>query len=257
MLCLPGFTPVAKLAQAVGDSEGWVGAERPRTCRSRPAASGSAACPRPSTCGARVGSMPSKPITKTRCLVRRSGLPGGCAEQESVERASPAAAASSRAHEKGIRRASSSLGGDCSRRLSHAGKRARISGMWQRQTSGSVLCPSCGSLVGVNDEQCLTCGRRNPGLLGLRRRSSASSATTWGSSTSCSGPAGRLFLASLAADVEWHPDGGDLFHPLAQHREPVPLRGEWGGARLRLRALVDRALRGLAARRRSCTSSST
>ena len=36
-----------------------------------------------------------------------------------------------------------------------------------RQKWGSVVCPSCGNLVGVNDEQCLTCGRRNPGLWGF------------------------------------------------------------------------------------------
>jgi rhomboid protease GluP len=30
-----------------------------------------------------------------------------------------------------------------------------------------VVCASCGSLVGVNDEQCYTCGRRNPGLWGF------------------------------------------------------------------------------------------
>jgi rhomboid protease GluP len=29
------------------------------------------------------------------------------------------------------------------------------------------VCPSCGTLVGVNDQQCLTCGRRNPGLWGF------------------------------------------------------------------------------------------
>jgi membrane associated rhomboid family serine protease len=28
------------------------------------------------------------------------------------------------------------------------------------------VCVSCGSLVGVNDERCYTCGRRNPGLWG-------------------------------------------------------------------------------------------
>lgn len=33
--------------------------------------------------------------------------------------------------------------------------------------SGSVLCPGCGTLVGVHDAQCLTCGRRHPGLWGL------------------------------------------------------------------------------------------
>lgn len=39
--------------------------------------------------------------------------------------------------------------------------------MFKRQTTGSVVCASCGSLVGVNDDQCYTCGRRNPGLWGF------------------------------------------------------------------------------------------
>jgi rhomboid protease GluP len=36
-----------------------------------------------------------------------------------------------------------------------------------RKTTGSVVCPSCGSLVGVNDDKCYTCGRANPGLWGF------------------------------------------------------------------------------------------
>jgi rhomboid protease GluP len=36
-----------------------------------------------------------------------------------------------------------------------------------RQRTGSVVCASCGSLVGVNDEKCYSCGRRNPGLWGF------------------------------------------------------------------------------------------
>jgi membrane associated rhomboid family serine protease len=36
-----------------------------------------------------------------------------------------------------------------------------------RQTTGSVVCPSCRSLVGVNDPTCYNCGRRNPGLWGF------------------------------------------------------------------------------------------
>ena len=36
-----------------------------------------------------------------------------------------------------------------------------------RQTWGSVVCPSCGKLVGVQDERCFTCGRWNPGLWGF------------------------------------------------------------------------------------------
>jgi len=39
--------------------------------------------------------------------------------------------------------------------------------MFQRRTTGSVVCPSCGSLVGVRDEKCYTCGRGNPGLWGF------------------------------------------------------------------------------------------
>jgi len=38
--------------------------------------------------------------------------------------------------------------------------------MFKRQRTGSVVCVSCGSLVGVNDDQCYSCGRRNPGLWG-------------------------------------------------------------------------------------------
>lgn len=39
--------------------------------------------------------------------------------------------------------------------------------MGLRQTSGSVLCPSCGLLVGVRDTTCANCGRRNPGMFGF------------------------------------------------------------------------------------------
>jgi rhomboid protease GluP len=36
----------------------------------------------------------------------------------------------------------------------------------KRQREGSVICTSCGVLVGVNDDKCYNCGRRNPGLWG-------------------------------------------------------------------------------------------
>jgi len=39
--------------------------------------------------------------------------------------------------------------------------------MLNRRTTGSVVCPSCGSLVGVRDDKCYTCGRANPGLWGF------------------------------------------------------------------------------------------
>ena len=39
--------------------------------------------------------------------------------------------------------------------------------MLRRQRSGSVICTSCGVLVGVDDERCYNCNRRNPGLWGF------------------------------------------------------------------------------------------
>jgi rhomboid protease GluP len=42
-----------------------------------------------------------------------------------------------------------------------------ITSLLRRRTTGSVVCPSCGSLVGVRDERCYTCGRVNPGLWGF------------------------------------------------------------------------------------------
>lgn len=36
-----------------------------------------------------------------------------------------------------------------------------------RQTTGSVVCPNCGRLVGVRDAKCFQCGRPYPGLFGF------------------------------------------------------------------------------------------
>ena len=41
--------------------------------------------------------------------------------------------------------------------------------MLKRQTSGSVVCPSCGRLVGVQENVCPHCGRTSPGLWGFSR----------------------------------------------------------------------------------------
>jgi rhomboid protease GluP len=41
--------------------------------------------------------------------------------------------------------------------------------MFNRQKTGSVVCSSCGHLVGVKDDACYNCGRRNPGLWGFGR----------------------------------------------------------------------------------------
>jgi rhomboid protease GluP len=42
-----------------------------------------------------------------------------------------------------------------------------MSPVFHRRTTGSVVCPSCGSLVGVRDDKCYSCGRSNPGLWGF------------------------------------------------------------------------------------------
>ena len=42
-----------------------------------------------------------------------------------------------------------------------------IGSVFQRRTTGSVICPSCGSLVGVSDDKCYMCGRARPGLWGF------------------------------------------------------------------------------------------
>ncbi len=39
----------------------------------------------------------------------------------------------------------------------------------ERQTTGSVVCPSCGKLVGVREEVCPYCGRQKPGFFGFSR----------------------------------------------------------------------------------------
>ena len=73
----------------------------------------------------------------------------------------------------------------------------------------SILCPSCGQLVGVKDEQCLNCGRRNPGMWGLahvlrgvRDDAAFAQLVMW--------VCGALYLASLAVDLEGVRAGGML-----------------------------------------------
>ncbi|HET9316745.1 MAG TPA: rhomboid family intramembrane serine protease [Vicinamibacteria bacterium] len=75
---------------------------------------------------------------------------------------------------------------------------ARVN-MFRRQKTGSVLCPSCGQLVGVNDDECLNCGRKRPGmwgltgpLRGLARGEAFVPFVMW----ACA----AVYLASLAAD---------------------------------------------------------
>jgi rhomboid protease GluP len=85
--------------------------------------------------------------------------------------------------------------------------------MLRRQRTGSVVCPSCGRLVGVNDEKCLNCGRRNPGMWGfagaLRRVGQ-----DFGFSAVMTGGCVVLYVVSLLLDPS-HILGGGLGSLLA------------------------------------------
>jgi rhomboid protease GluP len=81
--------------------------------------------------------------------------------------------------------------------------------MFGSRRTGSTLCPSCGSLVGVNDESCYTCGRRFPAMWGLasllrggRVEELFVPLVMWG--------CGALYLASLAIDPSGIEMGGLL-----------------------------------------------
>jgi rhomboid protease GluP len=81
--------------------------------------------------------------------------------------------------------------------------------MFQRQTTGSVVCPQCGRLVGVNDERCYQCGKWNPSLWGfapalgkLTRGLSFGELVLWGATL--------LFATTLFYDTSGIGGGGLL-----------------------------------------------
>jgi rhomboid protease GluP len=90
----------------------------------------------------------------------------------------------------------------------------------------SVLCPSCGSLVGVKDERCLICGRLRPGMWGLTpllrnvgEDMGFVGLVTW----AC----GALYLACLASNVSGIRSSG-LLSFLAPSRQSLLLFGASG-----------------------------
>jgi rhomboid protease GluP len=108
--------------------------------------------------------------------------------------------------------------------------------MFEPRRTGSTLCPSCGLLVGVDDEQCLGCGHRRPGLFGLTallRRTGLADlfvpVVMWG--------CGAAYLASLAIDPSaiggsglmslMSPGGKSLFLLGASGAVPVFGYGRW------------------------------
>jgi rhomboid protease GluP len=98
--------------------------------------------------------------------------------------------------------------------------------MFRRQRSGSVLCTSCGKLVGVRDEICWNCGRRNPGLWGfgpvLRRLGQ-----DLGLTSIVVGACAILYAVSLVMDPRGV-TGGGLFSFLSPSNKSLFLLGASG-----------------------------
>ena len=90
--------------------------------------------------------------------------------------------------------------------------------MFRRQRTGSVLCPSCGKLVGVSDEKCLYCGRRRPGMWGLSA-TLARLGRDMGFVEGVIGGCGLLYVAMLA--VGGIQTGGGLFSLGAPSQEAL------------------------------------
>src|SRR5262245_11476586 len=83
----------------------------------------------------------------------------------------------------------------------------------RREGPSSTLCPSCGSLVGVNDERCLNCGRRHPVMWGLTSQLRRLG-DDMGFLTIVLGGCGALYLLSLVATARLQPEAlqrGGLF----------------------------------------------
>ena len=106
--------------------------------------------------------------------------------------------------------------------------RRQVARCSKRQTEGSVICTSCGVLVGVNDATCYNCGRRNPGLWGfapaLRRLGN-----DLGFVPLVIGGTIILYVLSLVLSRARHP--GDA---VAEHADADPARRERRAAGVRL-----------------------
>ena len=79
--------------------------------------------------------------------------------------------------------------------------------MFRRQSSGSVVCPSCGRLVGVRDEACFNCGQRNPAL--------------WGFAPALRRLGNDLGFVKLRLDLRAEAQAALRLRQAAQTREPI------------------------------------
>ena len=100
--------------------------------------------------------------------------------------------------------------------------------MFQRQKTGSVICPSCGKLVGVNDEKCYSCGRSRPGMWGFSK-SFQGFGGDFGFVSLLLWSLGLVYLASVLVDTSAMFQGG-LFGILSPTAQSLGLFGASGAA---------------------------
>lgn len=87
--------------------------------------------------------------------------------------------------------------------------------LFPRQRTGSVLCPSCRRLVGVNDEVCYNCGRKNPGMWGFAAAFSRFG-VGFGFEQAVIGGTLMLYLATLVATGTPQGSGLNFLAPSAE-----------------------------------------
>lgn len=98
--------------------------------------------------------------------------------------------------------------------------------MFRRQTTGSVLCPSCSQLVGVADPTCFHCGRNNPGLWGYAG-AFRNFGRDFGFVSLITFVCGVLYVVSLLSDYQGVGSGG-LFSMLSPSGRSLLVLGAAG-----------------------------
>jgi rhomboid protease GluP len=98
--------------------------------------------------------------------------------------------------------------------------------MFERQKAGSVVCPSCGRLVEVNEEKCPYCGRAKPGMFGFTK-SFQGLGGDGGFLTIVFWGCGLIFVASLLLDPSALTRGG-FFNFLSPSNESLVRLGASG-----------------------------
>lgn len=113
--------------------------------------------------------------------------------------------------------------------------------MLRRQRTGSVVCRSCGQLVGVNDERCFNCGARYPALFGWAPMLRRLGGDDLGFVKITLGVCAVLYLGSLLISAlfvqGWSPFSGGFLNILGADRASLFLLGSagiqpvWGAGR--------------------------